>query len=57
VGVLLKLADQLAAGFSELAAMPMPAGRDSTPAFLKADRPIATLHAFVWSFWTCFAKG
>jgi len=57
VGVLLKLTDQLAAGFSELAAMPMPAGRDSTPAFLKADRPIATLRDFRAELLDMFCKG
>ena len=57
VGVLLKLTDQLAAGFSELAAMPMPADRDSTPAFLKADRPIATLRAFRVELLEMFCKG
>jgi len=57
VGVLLKLTDQLAAGFSELATMPMPAGRDSTPAFLKADRPIATLRDFRAELLDMFCKG
>jgi hypothetical protein len=57
VGVLLKLTDQLAAGFSKLAAMPMPAGRDSTPAFLKADRPIATLRDFRAELLDMFCKG
>jgi hypothetical protein len=57
VGVLLKLADQLAAGLSELAAMPMPAGRDSTPPFLKADRPIATLRAFRVELLDMLCKG
>ena len=56
-GVLLKLADQLAAGFSKLAAMPMPAGRDSTPAFLKADRPVATLRAFRVELFDMLCKG
>jgi hypothetical protein len=57
VGVLLKLTDQLAEGFSKLAAMPMPAGRESTPAFLKADRPIATLRAFRAELLDMLCKG
>ena len=57
VGVLLKLADQLAAGLSELAGMPMPAGRDSTTAFLKADPPIATLRAFRVEMLDQFCEG
>ena len=57
VGTLLKLADQLAVGLSELAAMPMPTDRDSTPAFLKADRPIAALRAFRVELLEMFCKG
>ena len=57
VGVLLKLTDQLAEGFSKLAAMPMPVGRESTPAFLKADRPIATLRAFRVELLDMLCKG
>jgi hypothetical protein len=57
VGVLLKLADQLAAGFSKLAAMPIPAGPDSTPPFLKADRPIATLRAYRVELLDMLCKG